>query len=91
MLCWSLPNEGVKRSTPMNSAMSDSVAVDAMWSSRFGHDMDKVLAAKSLTLKLTGAGARSAEGTNSGHKNAEGMPAVGVHVERPVRLRGFKK
>ena len=39
-----------------------------------------------LTLKLTGAGARSAEGTNSGHKNAEGMPAVGVHVERSVRL-----
>ena len=26
-----------------------------------------------------------AQGTNSGHKNAEGMAAVGVHVERPVR------
>ena len=40
----------------------------------------------SLTPWLTGAGARSAEGTNSGHKNAEGMPAVGVRVEPPVRL-----
>lgn len=27
-----------------------------------------------------------AQGTNSGHKNAEGMAAVGVHVERIVRL-----
>jgi hypothetical protein len=27
-----------------------------------------------------------AQGTNSGHKNAEGMAAVGVHVERTVRF-----
>ena len=27
-----------------------------------------------------------AQGTNSGHKDAEGMAAVGVHVERPVRF-----
>ena len=27
-----------------------------------------------------------AQGTNSGHKNAEGMAAVGVHVELTVRL-----
>ena len=35
---------------------------------------------------LTGTGSRRLEGTNSGHKNAEGMPAVGVRVEPPVRL-----
>ena len=46
----------------------------------FGHE------SQSLTPWLTGTGARSAEGTNSGHKNAEGMPAVGVRVEPPVRL-----
>ena len=39
-----------------------------------------------LTNELTGAGARRAQGTNSGHKNAEGMAAVGVHVELTVRL-----
>ena len=38
-----------------------------------------------LTPKLTGAAARSAEGTNIGHENAEGMAYVGVRVERPVR------
>ena len=41
----------------------------------------------SLTPRLTGAGARSAQGTNSGHENAEGMPAVCVRVEPTVRLR----
>ena len=35
---------------------------------------------------LTGAGARSAEGTDIGHENAEGMAYVGVRVEPPVRL-----
>jgi hypothetical protein len=40
---------------------------------------------KGLTPKLTGAGARSAEGTNTGHENAEGMACVGVRVERHVR------
>ena len=39
-----------------------------------------------LTLKLTGAGARSAQGTGAGHENAEGMASFGVHVERTVRL-----
>jgi hypothetical protein len=34
---------------------------------------------------LTGAGARSAEGTNTGHENGEAMASVGVRVERPVR------
>jgi hypothetical protein len=42
--------------------------------------------AKSLTPWLTGAGARSAEGTDTGHENAEGMACVGVRVEPPVRL-----
>ena len=41
---------------------------------------------KSLTSWLTGAGARSAEGTDIGHENAEGMAYVGVRVEPPVRL-----
>jgi hypothetical protein len=41
---------------------------------------------RSLTPRLTGAGARSAEGTNTGHKNAEGMASVGVRVEPTVRL-----
>ena len=39
-----------------------------------------------LTPWLTGAGARSAEGTDMGHENAEGMAHVGVRVEPPVRL-----
>ena len=41
---------------------------------------------KSLTPWLTGAGARSAEGTNVGHQNREAMAYVGVRVEPPVRL-----
>jgi hypothetical protein len=40
-----------------------------------------------LTPELTGAGARSAEGTNTGHKNGEAMASIGVRVERPVRQR----
>jgi hypothetical protein len=40
---------------------------------------------RSLTPKLTGAGARSAQGTNTGHENGEAMASVGVRVERPVR------
>lgn len=39
-----------------------------------------------LTPWLTGAGARSAEGTDIRHENAEGMAYVGVRVEPPVRL-----
>jgi hypothetical protein len=42
--------------------------------------------AKSLTPELTGAGARSAQGTNIGHQNREAMANVGVRVERFVRL-----
>ena len=41
---------------------------------------------RSLTPRLTGAGARSAEGTDIGHKNAGGMAYVGVRVEPTVRL-----
>jgi hypothetical protein len=41
---------------------------------------------KSLTPELTGAGARSAQGTNIGHQNREAMANVGVRVERFVRL-----
>ena len=41
---------------------------------------------ESLTNKLTGARARRAAGTRSPHKNGEAMGAVGVRVERPVRL-----
>lgn len=40
-----------------------------------------------LTPKLTGAGARSAQGTAMGHKNGEAMAHGGVRVERTVRLR----
>jgi hypothetical protein len=40
-----------------------------------------------LTPRLTGARARSAEGTNTGHKNGEAMASVGVRVEPTVRLR----
>ena len=39
---------------------------------------------KNLTPRLTGAGARSAQGTNTGHKNGEAMASVGVRVEPPV-------
>ena len=35
---------------------------------------------------LTGAGARSAEGSDIGHENGEAMAYVGVRVEPPVRL-----
>ena len=38
------------------------------------------------TLKLTGAGARSAEGIDTGHEDIEGMTSVCFRVERPVRL-----
>ena len=41
---------------------------------------------RGLTPWLTGAGARSAEGTDIGHENAEGMAYVGVRVEPTVRL-----
>ena len=34
----------------------------------------------SLTHRLTGAGARSAEGADIGHENAEGMAYVGVRL-----------
>ena len=40
----------------------------------------------SLTPWLTGAVARSAEGTDIGHENGEAMAYVGVRVEPPVRL-----
>ena len=46
----------------------------------FGHE------SQSLTPWLTGAGARSAEGTDIGHQNREAMAYVGVRVEPPVRL-----
>ena len=42
--------------------------------------------AKGLTPWLTGAGARSAEGTDIGHENGEAMAYVGVRVEPTVRL-----
>ena len=44
-----------------------------------------------LTNELTGAGARRAEGTNTGHENGEAMASVGVHVEHTVRLGIFAK
>ena len=43
---------------------------------------------KGLTPRLTGAVARSAEGTNTGHENGEAMASVGVRVEPPVRHFG---
>ena len=46
----------------------------------FGHE------SQSLTPRLTGAGARSAEGTDIGHENGEAMAYVGVRVEPTVRL-----
>ncbi len=49
-------------------------------------DSAKRLVELGLTPWLTGAGARSAEGTDIGHENAEGMAYVGVRVEPTVRL-----
>ena len=40
-----------------------------------------------ITPRLTGAGARSAKGTNTGHENGEAMASVGVQVQPLVRLR----
>ena len=39
------------------------------------------------TPKLTGAGERSAEGTDTAHENAAGMACIGARVERLVRHR----
>ena len=39
----------------------------------------------SLTPRVTGAGARSTEGADTGHENAEGLASVGVGVEPTVR------
>ena len=50
----------------------------------YGFNVDWFL--HGLTPKLTGAVARSAEGTDTGHDNGEAMACVGVRVERPVRL-----
>ena len=44
-------------------------------------------AVQGITPRLTGAGARSAQGTNTGHQNREAMASVGVRVEPTVRLR----
>ena len=44
-----------------------------------------------LTSRLTGTVARSAEGTNAGHKNAEGMASICVRVQPPVRRPIFKR
>jgi hypothetical protein len=44
------------------------------------------MSSEGLTPELTGAGARSAQGTNVGHENGEAMANVGVRVERFVRL-----
>lgn len=40
---------------------------------------------KELTPRLAGAGARSAQSTDIGHENAEGMAHVGVRVEPLVK------
>ena len=42
-----------------------------------------------LTNELTGAGARRAQGTNSGHAFGILLAAVGVHVELTVRFCVF--
>lgn len=42
-----------------------------------------------LTPRITGAAARSAEGTNMGHKNAEGIAHVDVRVEPTVRNQHY--
>ena len=52
----------------------------------FHHEQFAALNFPCLTPWLTGAGARSAEGTNISHENAEGMAYVGVRVEPTVRL-----
>ena len=56
------------------------------WRAPYGRALCFRVAPKSLTPRLTGAGARSAEGTNISHENAEGMAYVGVRVEPTVRL-----
>ena len=53
--------------------------------------MAKVLVNDGLTPKLTGAGARSAQGTTMGHQNREAMAHGGVRVERRVRPRCLRE
>ena len=60
--------------------------IPEQWRAPYGRALCFGVAPKSLTPWLTGAGARSAEGTDIGHENAEGMAYVGVRVEPTVRL-----
>lgn len=43
---------------------------------------------RSLTLRLTGVGVRSAEGANTSHESGDALVSIGVRVEPTVRL-GF--
>jgi len=63
-----------------------SIACHARCGKKSVHRITFMMFSEGLTPRLTGAGARSAQGTNSGHENAEGMPVVCVRVEPTVRL-----
>ena len=65
--------------------------IPEQWRAPYGRALYSRVAPKSLTPWLTGAGARSAEGTDMGHENAEGMAHVGVRVEPPVRHLVFNR
>ena len=56
------------------------------WRAPYGRALCFRVAPKSLTPRLTGAGARSAEGTATGHENAAGMVCSGFRVEHTFRL-----
>jgi hypothetical protein len=72
---------------PANSAIGShpsSLNVRFSEDDFFFAEVTSVPLSKSLTPRLTGAGARSAQGTNTGHENGEAMASVGVRVEPPV-------
>lgn len=66
-------------------AVEEPIFLDFEIPDKFFRSHWRTRGSKGRTSKLTGAGARSAKGTDMGHENAEGMAHVGARVERPVR------
>jgi hypothetical protein len=70
----------------MNSRVAKRTPIGTISQGRMSYRQLSALVLRGITPELTGAGARSAQGTNIGHQNREAMANVGVRVERFVRL-----
>jgi hypothetical protein len=78
------PNSPLRSAvTAMADAQPDATGDDAHRPAPLGNAISPT-PEPVLTPRLTGAGARSAEGTNTGHENGEAMASVGVRVEPTV-------